>query len=59
MKPFVREHRDDLKALMAALVGGIVVIVGETISELAYLPLYAFIAVALAWQRLRRSRGMG
>jgi len=58
MKPFVREHRDDLKALMAALVGGVVVIAGETISELAYLPLYAFIAIALVWQRLRRPRGM-
>jgi hypothetical protein len=59
MKLFVRDHRDDLKAVMAALAGGVVVVAGETISELAYLPLYVLIAIALAWHRLRRPRGMG
>jgi hypothetical protein len=43
MKPFVRDRRDEIKIVAATLTGCLFVFAGETISELAYLPLYAFL----------------
>jgi uncharacterized protein (DUF983 family) len=56
MKPFVRDHGDDTRIAFAVVVAGTVVIAGEMVTELAYLPLYAFIAIELVRHGLRRSR---
>lgn len=59
MKRFVGDKRDEVKIVAITVVTGAVLLAGETISELVYLPLCACFAAVLVWQWLRRPRGPG
>jgi len=55
MKAFVRDsQRDSWDALLIVVVIGTMMSAAETLGEIAYLPLYAFLAIEFARERLRR-----
>jgi hypothetical protein len=57
MKFFVREsERDSWDALRIVVVIGTMMFAAETVGEIAYLPLYAFLAIEFVRSRLWRRR---
>ena len=55
MKSFVREHqRDRWDPLLIGVVIGTMMFAAETLGEIAYLPVYAFLAIEFARRRLWR-----
>jgi hypothetical protein len=58
VKSFVREIHEDLRdpLAIAAIIGTMMFAV-EALGEIAYLPLYAFLAIEFTRRRLRRRRG--
>jgi hypothetical protein len=58
MKSFVREREDEVRIALGVFLAGIILIGGELVGELAYLPLILAVTVQLLWEfrRWRRER---
>lgn len=55
MKSFVRDiQKHEWDSLSIGIVIGMMMFAAETLGEIAYLPLYAFLAIEFARRRLRR-----
>jgi hypothetical protein len=58
MRSFVREIHADLRdSLAIAAIIGTMMFAAEALGEIAYVPLYAFLAIEFTRRRLRRRRG--
>lgn len=56
MKPFVFSMRDKVVVGALTMVGLAAIVTAEFVNELIYLPVYLLMAVALAWQWIRKKR---